>query len=47
MAEPFNYNIASPLAAFQGSYNFAQAQEQQRLAEQAAREKQQNVQSAL
>jgi hypothetical protein len=47
MAEPFNYNIASPLAAFEGSYNFARA-------EQAARDKQalqlaeqQKVQTAL
>jgi len=54
MAEPFNYNIASPMAAFEGSYNFAQAQEQKQRAEQAAREKQaqqmaeqQKVQTAL
>lgn len=40
MAQPFNYNIASPLQAFEGSYAFAQAQEQKRRAEQAAREKQ-------
>jgi hypothetical protein len=40
MAQPFNYNIASPMAAFEGSYAFAQAEEQKRLAEQAAREKQ-------
>jgi hypothetical protein len=40
MAQPFNYNIASPMAAFEGSFNFAQAQEQKQRAEQAAREKQ-------
>lgn len=54
MAQPFNYNIASPMAAFEGSFNFAQAQEQKQRAEQAAREKQlaaqqeaQKVQTAL
>lgn len=54
MAQPFNYNIASPMAAFEGSFNFAQAQEQKQRAEQAAREKQaqqmaeqQRVQTAL
>jgi hypothetical protein len=54
MADPFNYNIASPMAAFEGSYNFAQAQEQKQRAELAAREKQaqqlieqQKVQTAL
>ena len=54
MAQPFNYNIASPMAAFEGSFNFAQAQEQKQRAEQAAREKQaqqmaeqQRVQAAL
>jgi len=40
MAEPYNYNIASPTTAFQNAYAFGNAIDQQRLAEQAAREKQ-------
>lgn len=47
MADPFNYNIASPMAAFEGSFNFAQAQEQKQRAEQAAREKQVRDQERL
>ena len=43
MPDPFNYNIASPMAAFEGSLNFAQAQEQRRAAEQAAVLKQQRA----
>ena len=40
MAEPYNYNIAPPTDAFQKAYAFGNAIDQQRLAEQAAREKQ-------
>jgi len=54
MAEPYNYNIAPPTDAFQKAYAFGNAIDQQRLAEQAAREKQaqqmaeqQRVQAAL
>lgn len=54
MAEPYNYNIAPPTDAFQKAYAFGNAIDQQRLAEQAAREKQaqqlaeqQKVQAAL
>jgi hypothetical protein len=43
MPDPFNYNIASPMAAFEGSLNFAQAQEQRQRAEQAAVLKQQRA----
>ena len=47
MAEPFNYNVASPMQAFQNSYAFSQAVEQKRLAEEAAREKKAAIQSIM
>jgi hypothetical protein len=54
MAEPYNYNIASPMDAFQKAFAFGTAIDQQQREEQAARERQvqqlaeqQKVQSAL
>jgi hypothetical protein len=47
MAEPFNYNVASPMQAFQNSYAFSQAVEQKRLAEQAAIDRKAAIQSIM
>lgn len=47
MPDPFNYNIASPMAAFEGSLNFAQAQEQKQRAEQAVIDKKAAIQSIM
>lgn len=50
MAEPYNYNVPSPTAAFQNAYAFGNAidqQQQQEAQAQAARERAQQAQAAL